>query len=87
MLVQKAVAAGAVPLASRIPVYEEVLGDGERGLLFEAGDAEVLAEQLVRLVSDSRLRERAARTLRAAHAAAARLGPGASTPSRTSTAA
>ena len=57
MLVQKAIAAGAVPLASRIPVYEEVLADGDRGLLFEAGDAEVLTEQLTRLVSDSQLRE------------------------------
>ena len=57
MLVQKAIAAGAVPLASRIPVYEEMLADGDRGLLFEAGDAAVLTEQLVRLVSDSRLRE------------------------------
>ena len=43
--------------ASRIPVYEEMLGDGDRGLLFEAGDAAVLTDQLVRLVSDSRLRE------------------------------
>jgi predicted metal-dependent phosphoesterase TrpH/glycosyltransferase involved in cell wall biosynthesis len=57
MLLQKAIASGAVPLASRIPVYEEMLGDGDRGLLFEAGDAEVLTEQLARLVSDSRLRE------------------------------
>ncbi len=57
MLIQKAVAAGAVPLASRIPVYEEMLGDGDRGLLFEVGDAEVLSEQLVRLVSDQPLRE------------------------------
>ena len=30
-----AINAGAVPLASRIEVYEEVLADGERGLLFE----------------------------------------------------
>ena len=57
MLVQKGIAAGAVPLASRIPVYEEMLGDGDRGLLFEVGDADVLGEQLVRLVSDPRLRE------------------------------
>ena len=56
MLVQKGIAAGAVPLASRIPVYEELLGDGDLGLLFEAGDAEVLTEQLARLVSDSPLR-------------------------------
>jgi predicted metal-dependent phosphoesterase TrpH len=56
MLVRKGIAAGAVPLVSRIPVYEEMLRDGELGLLFEAGDALVLGEQLTRLVSDSPLR-------------------------------
>jgi predicted metal-dependent phosphoesterase TrpH/glycosyltransferase involved in cell wall biosynthesis len=55
-LVAKGVAAGAVPLVSRLPVYEETLGDGELGLLFEPGDALVLGEQLVRLVSEPRLR-------------------------------
>jgi predicted metal-dependent phosphoesterase TrpH len=53
----KAIAAGAVPVASRIPVYEETLRDGEDGLLFEPGDAEVLSAQLARLVSDQALRE------------------------------
>jgi predicted metal-dependent phosphoesterase TrpH len=57
MLVQKGIAAGAVPLASRIPVYEEMLGDGDLGLLFEPGDAEVLTAQLARLVADRPLRE------------------------------
>jgi predicted metal-dependent phosphoesterase TrpH/glycosyltransferase involved in cell wall biosynthesis len=52
----KAIAAGAVPIASRIPVYEETLRDGEDGLLFEPGDAEVLSAQLRRLVSDESLR-------------------------------
>jgi hypothetical protein len=47
-----AIAAGAVPLASRIPVYEEVLADGERGLLFEPADVETLAAQLARLIDD-----------------------------------
>ncbi len=57
-LVLRAIAAGAVPVASRLPVYEEVLGDGERGLLFEPGDVETLAAQLARLVADDGLRER-----------------------------
>jgi len=60
----RAIAAGAVPVAARLPVYEEVLGEGELGLLFEPGDVETLAAQLGRLVSDAdlrrRLRERAA---------------------------
>ena len=48
----KAIATGAVPVASRIPVYEEVLHDGAEGLLFEPGDAEVLGAQLARLVTN-----------------------------------
>ena len=52
-----AVAAGAVPIASRIPVYEEVLEDGEHGLFFEPGDAVVLSEQLARLTDDRALLE------------------------------
>jgi hypothetical protein len=51
----KAIAAGAVPVASRIPVYEETLLDGEGGLLFEPGDAEVLSAQLRRLAEDGEL--------------------------------
>ncbi|MEA2180620.1 MAG: hypothetical protein QOG77_3917, partial [Solirubrobacteraceae bacterium] len=49
-------AAGAVPVASRIPVYEELVGDGKRGLLFEPRDVEVLAAQLRRLATDADLR-------------------------------
>ncbi|MEO6496481.1 MAG: PHP domain-containing protein [Solirubrobacteraceae bacterium] len=56
-IVLGAFAAGVVPLASRLPAYEELVEDG-RGLLFEPGDSEVLAEQLVRLVTDASLRER-----------------------------
>jgi glycosyltransferase involved in cell wall biosynthesis len=54
----RAVAGGAVPVASRLPVYEEVLADGERGLLFEPRDSQTLASQLERLISDEALRER-----------------------------
>jgi glycosyltransferase involved in cell wall biosynthesis len=50
-----AIAAGAVPVASRLPVYEETLGEGDCGLLFDAGDADLLAAQLGRLLSDSSL--------------------------------
>ena len=50
-----AIGAGAVPVASRLPVYEEVLEEGERGLLYDAGDAELLAAQLARLVGDAKL--------------------------------
>ena len=57
-LVLRAVAAGAVPLVSRLPVYEEVTGDGERGLVFEVRDADTLAAALRRLITDAPLRDR-----------------------------
>jgi glycosyltransferase involved in cell wall biosynthesis len=57
-LLFRAMAGGAVPVASRLPTYEEALLDGERGLLFELRDADTLAGQLERLVSDVALRER-----------------------------
>jgi glycosyltransferase involved in cell wall biosynthesis len=57
-LLLRAMNAGAVPLASRLLVYEEALDDGERGLLFEPRDVDTLAAQLARLVDDPGLRER-----------------------------
>jgi glycosyltransferase involved in cell wall biosynthesis len=54
----RAIAAGAVPVASRLPAYEELLREGEHGLVFEPGDVETLAAQLARLLSDRALRER-----------------------------
>ena len=56
-----ALGAGAVPLAARVPVYEEVLADGELGLHFQVGDVGVLAEQLERIVRDGDLRAEFAR--------------------------
>jgi predicted metal-dependent phosphoesterase TrpH/glycosyltransferase involved in cell wall biosynthesis len=56
-LLLRAMNAGAVPLASRLPVYEEALDEGERGLLFEPRDIDTLAAQLARLVDDGPLRE------------------------------
>jgi predicted metal-dependent phosphoesterase TrpH/glycosyltransferase involved in cell wall biosynthesis len=54
----RAMAGGAVPVASRLPQYEEALGDGDRGLLFEPRDTDTLAAQIARLVGDAELRER-----------------------------
>ncbi|HEX8054160.1 MAG TPA: glycosyltransferase [Thermoleophilaceae bacterium] len=53
-----AIAGGAVPVASRLPQYEEALGDGDLGLLFEPRDTDTLAAQLARLVQERELRER-----------------------------
>jgi predicted metal-dependent phosphoesterase TrpH/glycosyltransferase involved in cell wall biosynthesis len=50
-LARKALATGAVPVASDIALYDELLGDGERGLLFPPGDTITLAGQLERLVT------------------------------------
>ncbi len=53
----RALGCGAIPVASRLPVYEEVLADGERGLMFEVGGTETLAAHLTQLVSEpARLR-------------------------------
>jgi len=53
-----ALAAEAVPVASRLPAYEELLADGARGLVFEPGDVDTLGAQLTRLIGDPDLRER-----------------------------
>ena len=50
-LVLRAIGAGAVPVAARLPQYEECVRDGELGLLFEPRDTLTLAAQLERLVS------------------------------------
>jgi hypothetical protein len=57
-LVLRAIAAGAVPLASSLAVYEEVTGDGAHGLLFAARDAQTLGAQLTRLIAQPELRAR-----------------------------
>jgi glycosyltransferase involved in cell wall biosynthesis len=54
----EAIAAGVVPVASRLPPYEELLGEGEHGLVFEPGDVQTLASHLARLIEDPDLRER-----------------------------
>jgi len=57
-LILRAQAAGAVALVARLPAYEEAVGDGERGLLFEPRDTEGLSAQLARLIADPALRQR-----------------------------
>lgn len=54
-LILRGLAAGAVPLVSRLPVYEDVLQDGEGSLLFERKDTETLGAQVRRLVEDPAL--------------------------------
>ena len=56
LLVLRALGGGAVPVASRLPPYDEALREGELGLLFEPRDADTLAAQLTRLIEDGDLR-------------------------------
>ncbi|MBJ7329535.1 MAG: PHP domain-containing protein [Solirubrobacteraceae bacterium] len=53
-----AIGARAVPLAAELPVYQELLDEGQRGLLFAPREPEVLAAQLGRLIGDRALRDR-----------------------------
>jgi len=53
----RAIAAGAVPVASSLTVYEELTGDGQLGPGFAPGDADTLAAQLEALISDPARRE------------------------------
>ncbi len=57
-LVRSALASGAVPVCSHVAIYEELTGDGDRGLLFGPGDVITLAGQLERLIGNPRLRAR-----------------------------
>jgi predicted metal-dependent phosphoesterase TrpH/glycosyltransferase involved in cell wall biosynthesis len=50
-----ALAAGVVPVAARLPVYEELLQDGQFGFQFEPGDTQTLTSQLQRLIADANL--------------------------------
>jgi predicted metal-dependent phosphoesterase TrpH/glycosyltransferase involved in cell wall biosynthesis len=65
-LLVRALGAGAVPVASRLASYEEVLRGGRLGLLFEPGDVDTLTAQLCRLLTDVPLRERLARAVASA---------------------
>ncbi len=51
-MIRRALAAGAVPVVSRLPVYSELVADGELGPMFQPGDSETLAGQLIGLAED-----------------------------------
>jgi len=52
-----ALAAGIVPVASRLPPYEELLSEGRYGLEFEPLDVQTLAAHLTRLIGEPELCE------------------------------
>jgi predicted metal-dependent phosphoesterase TrpH len=49
---------GAVPVASRLVAYEELLAEGRYGLEFEPGDGQTLTAHLARAIGDGDLRRR-----------------------------
>jgi glycosyltransferase involved in cell wall biosynthesis len=55
----RALAAGVLPIASRLGAYEELLGQGEYGFEFEPGDGQTLASHLRRAVEEAAQREQA----------------------------
>jgi predicted metal-dependent phosphoesterase TrpH/glycosyltransferase involved in cell wall biosynthesis len=55
----RALAGGVLPIASRLGVYEELLGQGEYGFEFEPGDVETLVSHLTRAIDEPELRDRA----------------------------
>jgi predicted metal-dependent phosphoesterase TrpH/glycosyltransferase involved in cell wall biosynthesis len=57
-LIRAGLGSGTIPVASFLPLYDELLRDGEAGLLFPPGDAITLAGQLERLMTDRTLAER-----------------------------
>ncbi|HEY2005891.1 MAG TPA: glycosyltransferase, partial [Solirubrobacteraceae bacterium] len=60
-----ALGAGAVPVASRLAVYEEILADGQLGFMFEPGESQTLAAHLTRLVAEPELLAERAEEIRA----------------------
>jgi len=60
MVLIEAMLVGKTAVATRVGGIPEVLRDGERGLLVEAGSAESLAQGILRLFEDSQLRARLA---------------------------
>ncbi len=57
-MIRTALGSGTVPVASYLPLYEELVRDGEAGLMFPAGDAITLSGQIERLATDPSLAER-----------------------------
>jgi predicted metal-dependent phosphoesterase TrpH/glycosyltransferase involved in cell wall biosynthesis len=62
-LLRAAIAAGVVPVASHLDVYDELTDEGKLGLLFPPGDPITLAGQLERLIAEPALRRRLGRGL------------------------
>jgi glycosyltransferase involved in cell wall biosynthesis len=65
----RALGSGAVVVASRLPAYEELLAEGDRGFMFEPGEVQTLSAHLTRLVGDRKQLQRSAATVQELSAA------------------
>lgn len=74
MVVIEAMAAGTAVIATPVGAVEEIVRDGETGLIVPVGDEKALAGALKRLLADDVLRERLARSARAFHQAELDIG-------------
>src|SRR4029434_9483995 len=54
----EAMQAGVPPVASNIPVVDEIVSDGQEGLLVKPEDPAALAQAITRLLSAAGLRQR-----------------------------
>lgn len=55
---QEAMSCGAIPVVSDIPGNNEIISDGQNGLLFRLGDVEELAAKIIKLCSEPALYEK-----------------------------
>jgi predicted metal-dependent phosphoesterase TrpH/glycosyltransferase involved in cell wall biosynthesis len=55
----RALGGGVLPIASRLGVYEELLGQGEYGFEFEPGDVQTLVSHLTRVIDEPELLDQA----------------------------
>jgi glycosyltransferase involved in cell wall biosynthesis len=60
-IIQEAMACGLVVIGTATGGTREILHDGENGLIFEAGDAQMLAEKIFQIFDDEKLRTRLAK--------------------------
>jgi glycosyltransferase involved in cell wall biosynthesis len=60
-IIQEAMACGLVVIGTATGGTREILHDGENGLIFEAGDAHMLAEKIFQIYDDEKLRTRLAK--------------------------
>ena len=57
IILAEAMAGGAAVVASNIPAFADVLGDGQYGALFESEDSESLAKEIINLLRDDAKRK------------------------------